>query len=110
MWFGLTGGDYNGESAKLRQLHDQWQTEHRNGATKEQLSAHHNEMEQAQESFTPMRKRATMHMLLGLFAVLVTILVQSIAVTYFVGTGRWCKEVVETYGTVRGLCCSGCSP
>ena len=37
-------------------------------------------------------------MLLGVFAALVAILVQSIVVTYFIGTGRWCKEVVETYG------------
>jgi hypothetical protein len=31
------------------------------------------------------------------------VLVNSIVMTYFVGTGRWCKEVVETYDLNREL-------
>src|SRR4029079_700936 len=27
-----------------------------------------------------------------------TVLVNSITITYFIGTSRWCKEVCETYG------------
>lgn len=38
-----------------------------------------------------------LHFLLGVVAGLAVVLVNSIAVTYFVGTGRWCKEVVQTY-------------
>lgn len=38
------------------------------------------------------------HFLLGTTSALVVVLVQSIAATYFVGTSRWCKEVIETYG------------
>ncbi|MCC6492469.1 MAG: hypothetical protein IT424_05555 [Pirellulales bacterium] len=37
------------------------------------------------------------HMLTGVAAALAVVLVESIAVTYFVGTSRWCKEVTETY-------------
>jgi hypothetical protein len=33
----------------------------------------------------------------------VTVLVQSIGVTYFIGTGRWCKEVVDAYGLDASL-------
>ena len=40
----------------------------------------------------------TLHMLLGSAAALVTVLVNSITITYFIGTSRWCKEVCETYG------------
>jgi hypothetical protein len=40
---------------------------------------------------------ATVHRLTGLSAALVVVLVESIVVTYFIGTSRWCKEVVETY-------------
>jgi hypothetical protein len=40
---------------------------------------------------------ATVHRLAGLAAALVVVLVESIVVTYFIGTSRWCKEVVETY-------------
>ncbi|RIK79411.1 MAG: hypothetical protein DCC67_10585 [Planctomycetota bacterium] len=37
------------------------------------------------------------HMLTGVAAALAVVLVESIAVTYFVGTSRWCKEVTEAY-------------
>lgn len=37
------------------------------------------------------------HMLLGVATSLTIILVNCIAVTYFIGTGRWCRAVVETY-------------
>ncbi|MFM7251105.1 MAG: hypothetical protein ACKO5R_14500 [Planctomycetaceae bacterium] len=40
----------------------------------------------------------SVHRLSGIFTALVVVLVNSIAVTYFIGTGRWCREVVETYG------------
>jgi len=40
---------------------------------------------------------ATLHRLTGLMAALAVVLVESIIVTYFIGTSRWCKEVVETY-------------
>lgn len=40
---------------------------------------------------------ATVHRLTGLAAALVVVLVESIVVTYFIGTSRWCKEVVDTY-------------
>ncbi|MDZ4820721.1 MAG: hypothetical protein SGJ20_17280 [Planctomycetota bacterium] len=50
-----------------------------------------------------MTHRATVHRLAGLSAALVVILVNSIAVTYFIGTSRWCKEVVETYSLDRSL-------
>lgn len=40
---------------------------------------------------------ATVHRLSGVAAALVVVLVNSIVVTYFIGTSRWCKEVGETY-------------
>jgi hypothetical protein len=40
---------------------------------------------------------ATIHRLIGMTAALVVVFVESIVVTYFIGTSRWCKEVVETY-------------
>lgn len=39
----------------------------------------------------------TVHRLSGVLAALMGVLVNSMAVTYFIGTGRWCREVVETY-------------
>ena len=47
----------------------------------------------------PARLRwGTVHRLSGVFSALVVVLVNSLTVTYFVGTGRWCKEVAEAYG------------
>jgi hypothetical protein len=40
----------------------------------------------------------TVHRLSGVLSALMVVLVNSMAVTYFIGTGRWCREVVETYG------------
>jgi len=40
----------------------------------------------------------TVHRLSGVLTALVVVLVNSLTVTYFIGTGRWCREVVETYG------------
>lgn len=53
--------------------------------------------EEAKNAWQPLRSRTTMHMLLGIAASLVAILLNSISVTYFIGTSRWCKEVVESY-------------
>jgi hypothetical protein len=39
----------------------------------------------------------TVHRLTGVSAALVVVLVESVIVTYFIGTSRWCREVVETY-------------
>ncbi len=40
---------------------------------------------------------ATVHRLSGMAAGLAVLLVDSIIITYFIGTSRWCREVVETY-------------
>ncbi|HVT29306.1 MAG TPA: hypothetical protein VHE81_14920 [Lacipirellulaceae bacterium] len=42
-------------------------------------------------------RTATVHRLTGIAAALGVVFVESIVVTYFIGTSRWCKEVVETY-------------
>ncbi len=38
-----------------------------------------------------------LHFLLGLFTALATLLIHSIVFTYFLGTGKWVKEVVRVY-------------
>lgn len=40
---------------------------------------------------------AKVHRLLGVAAALAVVFANSIVVTYFIGTSRWAKEVVETY-------------
>lgn len=40
---------------------------------------------------------ATGHRLAGLGGAIIVVLLHSIAATYFIGTSRWCDEVVEAY-------------
>lgn len=40
---------------------------------------------------------ATVHRLSGVAVALCIVLVDSIVVTYFIGTSRWCREVSDTY-------------
>lgn len=42
------------------------------------------------------------HMLTGTAAALGVVFVESIAVTYFIGTSRWCREVTDAYQLDRG--------
>jgi len=49
------------------------------------------------DDVAPYKRHTTLHVLLGIAASLLTVLVNSIAVTYFIGTSRWCREVVDTY-------------
>jgi hypothetical protein len=51
----------------------------------------------ADQGFQTPRNRMTIHMLLGASSSLLAILVNSITITYFIGTSRWCKEVCHTY-------------
>lgn len=46
---------------------------------------------------TVTQRWATIHRLSGVSVGLLLVLVNSIVVTYFIGTSRWCREVVDTY-------------
>ena len=45
---------------------------------------------------------ATLHRLTGVAAALAVVFVESVVITYFIGTSRWCKEVVDTYQLDQG--------
>lgn len=84
----------------------------RGSATEETLAAEKGSLQQAEEDLKEQQKQQdqhlvhfnrmqgwqTAHFLLGVLAALVTVLVNSVSVTYFIGTTRWCREVVEEYG------------
>lgn len=55
------------------------------------------------KQFEVVRGLQSIHFLLGVLASLVTVLVNSVSVTYFIGTTRWCREVVEEYGLDASL-------
>ncbi|HTN75194.1 MAG TPA: hypothetical protein VL096_08105 [Pirellulaceae bacterium] len=95
---GLWTADY-GEAADEMVAASQTATKlERSGVAEPQTLA---EAKQAREvalaRLAPLRSRATLHMLMGIAAALVAVLVNSISVTYFIGTSRWCREVVDAY-------------
>ena len=93
MVIGLLGGDFNAAVHNLVEKTQEWNTSRSGRPTPDQEA----ELETLRIEFEPLQKKASLHFLLGVLAALVAILVQSIGVTYFIGTGRWCKEVVEAY-------------
>lgn len=102
MLLGLRTGDYNGQFAEygrvgkplverravLRDQRPRPVAEIRR--IEEQLATEH-------EKLQPLEQQTLIHMMFGVAAALVAVLVNSICITYFVGTGRWIREVVEAY-------------
>ena len=84
----------------------------RGSATEQELAAGKADLQKAEEKLGQQQRRLdkflvrfnhlqgwqTVHFLLGVLSALVTVLVNSVSVTYFIGTTRWCREVVEEYG------------
>lgn len=96
MAFGLRIGEYNEQYQLLRRTQVELQQAHRAGDASSQAAL----QRQADETYAALvlpRQRARFHMVLAILTSIVTLLVNSLAVTYFIGTSRWCKEVVDTY-------------
>jgi hypothetical protein len=99
---GLTAGDFNAAAtakreAQTRLIEAQRQTRAGQGRAEQAEEARQAAVE-ANAAFQRPRAMMTIHMLLGAGAAMVTVLVNSNTITYFIGTSRWCKEVCETYG------------
>jgi uncharacterized membrane protein len=92
---GLQGGDFNALAGRLVELERRARAQ-RNGNSSELVQAQEAAAE-AEKAFRAPRWWMTTHLMLGSAAAITTVLVNSIAVTYFIGTSRWCKEVCETY-------------
>lgn len=66
-------------------------------ATNQEFITARAEKDRALAALGQMRSHFQPHIWLGIVAALVTILVNCISVTYFIGTSRWCREVVDAY-------------
>lgn len=98
MLAGLWIGDFNqvayDYSAAAKKLSDVQRTTATSPAEEEAARA---QLATAAAAFETPHARVVIHRLLGVATALVAILVNSITITYFIGTSRWCKEVSETY-------------
>jgi hypothetical protein len=95
---GLSTGDYNGAADRWRQSQRRLdELSRQSAASPDVRQAAKAEAIAVAEEVAPFVKHAHVHMLVGIAAALVTVLVNSISVTYFIGTTRWVREVTETY-------------
>lgn len=95
---GYATGDYGGSAREMvfakRHLDE---LQRSSNASADEIDSAREELTAVSKQFQPLKTWTGFHILFGIGAALVTILVNSIAVTYFIGTSRWCKEVVDTY-------------
>ncbi len=94
---GFSIGDLNATARRFVEARQELGRLERRRAPEEKLRAAEQQVEAAATALEPVRRRYGVHSLCGIAAALVTVLVNSVTVTYFVGTSRWCREVVETY-------------
>jgi hypothetical protein len=105
---GLGGGDFNATAKRKREAQvrvrelERLMRSQRLGSSPEFEQAKA-ELKAADAEYETPRSWMTLHMLLGSAAAMMTVLVSSISITYFIGTSRWCKEVCETYKIGGGL-------
>jgi hypothetical protein len=103
---GLWVGDFNAAArqkrsaqARVVELGRQQRASHTQMSS--DLDQAKDDLKAADVALATPRSRMTLHMLLGSAAALMAVLVNSIAITYFIGTSRWCREVCQTY-EIRG--------
>jgi hypothetical protein len=105
---GLAGGDFNAAATRKREVQRALVEARRQSRLQGQRETPELEKAQAaaaaaEAEYARPRQWMTLHMLLGSAAALLSVLVSSITITYFVGTSRWCKEVCETYRLAPAL-------
>lgn len=98
LFLGLFIGDFGGAAHRLVAARKKVREMEGRDGDRGSLDEARKESSASSQSFAPVRRRATFHKLFGIAASLVAILVNCISFTYFMGTSRWCQEVVDTYG------------
>lgn len=95
---GLLWGDFGRSSARFQSARANFaKLQDASDATLADVASARSEMTVQGQQMATQRNRMWPHVWLGIVAALITLLVNSISVTYFIGTARWCAEVVDAY-------------
>lgn len=95
---GLRIGDFNGTYRQLIDLREEArQAEDYSFERTEADEKMEQRLETQRAQLDEIRPRAATHIMVGMFSALISLLVHSVCVTYFIGTCKWCGEVVSTY-------------
>jgi hypothetical protein len=101
---GLALGDLGRSSQDYERVRQRaHELESTDEASNQEVLAARAEKDRRLAALSVMRRRFQPHVWLGIAAALVTVLVNCISVTYFIGTSRWCREVVDAYGLDESL-------
>lgn len=88
---GLWTGDYNGEANRFREAVRQVPENDTAARERDEM------LNEIHANLEPIQSRTGQHRLVAIFSSLAVIFVNCISVTYFIGTNRWGKEVVNAY-------------
>lgn len=77
--------------------------QNRPDVSQEEKTAAQRERQQQYDKLKSAMSFLRLHLLVGVLAALTTVLVNSICVTYFIGTTRWCREVTEAYDLDKSM-------
>ncbi len=96
---GLLWGDFGTSSQRFQAARVAYAAvQNASDATLATVAEARAELTRQGQQMAAQRNRIWPHIWLGIVAALITLLVNSISVTYFIGTARWCAEVVDAYG------------
>jgi hypothetical protein len=95
---GLALGDFGASSAEFDAAKRAYEAlEVASDATSDQVAAARRLLTDTGERMVEQRQPFWIHIWLGVIAVMVSLLVNSVSITYFIGTSRWCSEVVHAF-------------
>ena len=93
---GLWVGDLNADASAVKQASEVF-AKAKASQDEQAIAAAEETLLSAADAHEPTKKRHSLHFLLGVFTAVVCVLVNAISVTYFIGTAKWCNEVVDAY-------------
>ena len=100
---GLTKGDFGAASSKFQAAYHKHDELTQAATDRETLEQAETRLKNAAKLLNEQRSGFWIHIWIGMSAALVTLLVNSISVTYFIGTNRWCREVVDAFSLDQEL-------
>ncbi|MCA9124784.1 MAG: hypothetical protein H6822_33160 [Planctomycetaceae bacterium] len=100
---GLTIGDFGAASRAFQSAYHEYDQLAESASDRGTLEQSESRLEEAAKRLNEQRSSFWLHIWLGMSAALVTLLVNSISVTYFIGTNRWCREVVDAFALDEDL-------
>jgi hypothetical protein len=94
---GLSIGDYNRVAREWVSARYELAEQVKSG-DKQSTATAKQRLQRSWNQLRPVEWRKRWHVWSGIAATLIILLVNSITVTYFIGTSRWCREVADAYG------------